>query len=446
MTNLVCQSWRRQHRLQARAALFAGSIALCACGAAGLLDQEAPNRVLADELDNPGNAQLLVTSAIGDFECAFVGYVIGGGLVSDELRDAQNSLAAWDFDRRTMNPAGGSSYPSGPCGDSQAPGVYTPLSTARFSADDVARKLEGWSDQDVPGRQNLLAQAYAYAAYTLVLLGEGFCSMAVDGGPELTRAQAFDLATQRFTSAVAAASGAQNGSIRFMALVGRARAALGRGDRATAMADAQQVTDPSFVLNATYSGATARRENSIWVSLFRGGFATIDDPFRSVTVPGPVGSIPDPRVPVAKRTAAAGDVRGHDGVTLIFATAKYPAISSPIAIAKWAEAQLIVAEVQGGQVAVDLINGLRHRAGLSAASDVSGGTAAAIQAQVVEERRRELFLDGHRLGDMIRSQLPLYPPAGRPFTPETAKGGVYGSQVCFPLPDVERLNNPNFSQ
>jgi hypothetical protein len=35
--------------------------------------------------------------------------------------------------------------------------------------------------------------------------------------------------------------------------------------------------------------------------------------------------------------------------------------------------------------------------------------------------------------------LPQEPAAGAPYT----KGEVYGNQRCWPLPDVERLANPN---
>jgi hypothetical protein len=70
-----------------------------------------------------------------------------------------------------------------------------------------------------------------------------------------------------------------------------------------------------------------------------------------------------------------------------------------------------------------------------------------VQAQVREERRRELFLEGQRLGDIIRFDITMTPPAG---TPYPVKGGLYGtdrgSQLCFPLPDVERNNNPNIQK
>ena len=89
------------------------------------------------------------------------------------------------------------------------------------------------------------------------------------------------------------------------------------------------------------------------------------------------------------------------------------------------------------------INAVRAtRPGLPA-YDATGQTLAQVQTQLVEERRRELFLEGHRLGDLRRYNLPFLPAAG---TPYPGGGGVYGTQTCFPLPDIERINNPNISK
>jgi hypothetical protein len=434
---------KKKSRAAARAAVavlaFGALGALHACKGSELLEQEAPSRVLSNTLDDPRNAQLLVTSTIADFECALAQYIVAAGLVGDELRDAQLGAAGWDHDRRTINKVGGV-YATNTCLQAQFAATYTPLATARFTADDVLKKLEKWTDAEVAGRQDLIAQAAAYAGYSLLLLGEGFCSMAIDAGPELTPQQVFTEAEARFTKAIAAAG--TNTSIKMMAYVGRARTRLNKGDKAGAKADAQQVIDPTFVKNATYSASTFRRENRVWDFLMRGAFATIDDPFRNVTVPSASGPIADPRVGSFKRVSGT-DVKGQDGTTTIWATTKYPLISSPIPIAKYAEAQLIIAEVDLGQSAVGIINNLRSRAGLTAASYVAGTTDAEILALVIDERRRELFLEGQRLHDIIRFNLPLYPAVGARFTSDVAKGGNYGTQVCFPLPDVERVNNPN---
>jgi starch-binding outer membrane protein, SusD/RagB family len=77
------------------------------------------------------------------------------------------------------------------------------------------------------------------------------------------------------------------------------------------------------------------------------------------------------------------------------------------------------------------------------AYDGTGQTAAQIKATIIEDRRRELFLEGHRLGDLRRYNLTFTPAAG---TAYPGGGGLYGTQTCFPLPDVERVNNPNISK
>ena len=64
-----------------------------------------------------------------------------------------------------------------------------------------------------------------------------------------------------------------------------------------------------------------------------------------------------------------------------------------------------------------------------------------MRAALIDQRRREFFLEGQHLGDAIRFSLPLNPPAG---TSYTGGRGTYGSNVCLPLPDVEKQNNPNF--
>src|SRR3954469_22547286 len=138
-----------------------GAIAVVAgaCYDAGkILDQDAPSRVTATDLDNPAYAQLLVTSAIGDFECAFTQYIVATGLVGDELIDAQLSQAGWDYDRRTVVPSL-PAYSTAGCGATQVPGYYTPLAIARATADKITTALEGWTDAEVAGRQDLIAQA-----------------------------------------------------------------------------------------------------------------------------------------------------------------------------------------------------------------------------------------------------------------------------------------------
>jgi starch-binding outer membrane protein, SusD/RagB family len=411
-------------------ALFAGT--LVACDQITSLDQEAPSRVVATDLYVPANAQLLVTSAVSDFECALAQYIIAAGLVGDELIDAQLSQAGWDYDRRTIVPSL-TAYGTSGCTSVQVPGYYTPIAIARATADKITAALEGWTDAEVPNRQLLIATAAAHAGYALILLGESSCSAAIDGGPELTPVQVLTEAEARFTKAITAAQAANNTDILNMARVGRARARVDLKKFAEAKTDAALVP-ADYVHNATYSQANARRENLVNTQMFRGLYSSVDPSFRGLTV----GGQPDTRV-----TVVDAGVPGQDGVTRIWRTTKYPTIASPIPIASGDEAIRLVAEadLQAGDVtaAVAGINKLRTKASLP---QYAGGTAAEVKTQLIDERRRELYLEGQRLNDIIRFSIPLSPAAGTPFP---VKGGVYGNQICFPLPDVERNNNPTLN-
>jgi hypothetical protein len=421
-------------RLAGLGAALAGvfCLTLAACSDITSLKQEAPGRINAGDLEQPESAALLVESAVGDFECALGDYIVAAGAVGDELANANLANRIWDFDRRTLLPTN-TVYSTQSCDDGD-PTVYTTLSTARFDGDNALRLLDGWTDEQVPGRIGLIATAAAYAGYSLVLLGEGMCSAALDVGPELSPAQILTEAEARFTRAIEAATTAGDDQTLNLALLGRARARLGLGNLAGAGADAALIP-AGFLVDATYSGAKTQRENLVFAVLYRDLLYTVDVPFRDVTFDG----APDPRVSVVD----AGTT-GADPTIEIFQALKYPAIESPIPVARWEEAQLILAEadVAAGDVggAVAIINTLHANAGLSA---YGGGTPDQVMSQVIEERRRELFLEGQRLGDIIRYDLPPFPAPGTPFPVGGTATGVYGTQICFPLPTVERDNNPN---
>jgi hypothetical protein len=114
-------------------------------------------------------------------------------------------------------------------------------------------------------------------------------------------------------------------------------------------------------------------------------------------------------------------------------------VAAFIPLAKYQEAQLIVAEaeIRAGNLAAALpiLNAERVRGSQVA---FTGVTAADYLAELIDQRRRELFLEGQQLGDIIRLNIPVQPVAGTSYH----FGGTYGTQICFPLPSSERLNNP----
>src|SRR5690349_9377665 len=149
---------RRSRTMTALAiAAFTGTLAACNLGDA--LDVDAPSRIPAGTLETPSNATLLVNSAIGDFECAYGAYVVAGGLIGEESVDGLQTADRYPYDRRSTQPSD-RRYAVSAC---DAVGVYTPMQTARVSAENVIRLLKKLTDADVSNRAQLIAKAAAHA-------------------------------------------------------------------------------------------------------------------------------------------------------------------------------------------------------------------------------------------------------------------------------------------
>jgi len=400
-------------------AATAGSSALAGCS--GLLDVTLPGRVDASALDNPVLAGTLVQSAIADFECAYNNYSALTALLTDEMQHASTTAVIREWDLRLIRADNGSNALL-LCGDF---GTYTPLQIARFQAEDALRRLESFTDAQVANRSSLMATAAAYAGYAYLPLGEGYCEMAIDGGPLLTPAQVLAIAERRFTQALTLGQTSQNQDAINLARAGRARARLDLQRGNDAVADAQLVPN-NFTALVTRDATPARRVNMLWDRNFQTSTFNVDPTFRNLTWQG----TPDPRVTVVNAGAVNPSLPG----VIVWRAAKVSANSSPYRLASWVEAQLIIAEVTGGQTAVGVINTLHQRAGIPG---FSSSDPAEITAQVREERRRELFLEGHRLNDLLRFGLPF--PSG----PHPIGGNLHGTTTCLPLPLIERTGNPN---
>ena len=418
---------RRSRAIGALSALLAVSTLLAACATDRYLDVNAPSRVPVELFDDPVNAGLMVNSAVGDFECAFGAAVTVQGIISDELGDAQLGAAAWPYDRRDANTQTNGSYGTAACTSNQTPGIYTPLSTARFAADNALTKLEAWSDAEVQNRGALIAQAALYAGFSYAMLGMSMCEAAFDLQAQVGQPAMFALAEQRFSTAITT-SGASAAVVN-AARVGRARVRLYQANATGAAADAALVPS-GFVFNAGAGSNDNRRYNRIFAATGQFGFYTVEPGSRALTTENGQA---DPRSATITTVTRAADNR-----QVIVEPAKYNAYTSPIRVASYDEAQLILAEAQGGASAVTIINALRAPVGLT---PYAGATdAASIRALIISERQRVLFVEGFRNYDIQRFNLPFSPPAG---TPYPIKGGFYGTTTCLPLPDVERFNNPN---
>ena len=416
----------------AMATVVGAALIVTACDTDRLLDVDTPANVPVSMLDDPKNAVLMVNSAVADFECALGGMVAVEGIISDELADAQLGAAAWPYDRRDANTQTNGSYGTNPCTNNQTPGIYNPLSTARYAADHALSNLNEWTDAEVPNRQALIARAALYAGLSYSLIGMAMCEAAFDLGPQVNQQGIFALAEERFTTAITTAQATQSTAVLNAAYVGRARVRLFLGNKTGAAADAALVP-AGFVLNASTDATDNRLYNRIYAITQQFGFYTVEDLSRELkTEKGEL----DPRSSTKVTATRPADAR-----SVIYVPNKYAAgDAAPLRVASYEEARLIMAEAQGGTAAVTIINALRTAVGLQG---YTGATdAASIQTLVIDERRRALFLEGFRNYDLQRFNLPFNPAVGAPFP---FKGGSYGNTRCLPLPDVERFNNPNIT-
>lgn len=416
---------RRSARIARHKAWAFLSIAtLCtAFACSNLLDVKAPDQINTSSLEVPSNAQLLTFSSIGDFDCAYAAYIVASGLMSNEFLETTLTASRWSYDRRDIDPLE-TSYSLNDCEDL---GTYTPISTARFTADHALGLLEGWSDTDVPNRQFLMAQAAVYSGYSRILLGEGFCTAAIAGGPQLTSQQVFASAQAKFDTAITAAQAAEDDSTLALAYVGRARAELDQGNNAQAIADASLVP-AGFVYYATYDGGTNHRANRVYTENNANGGVSVSPQYQAFGDP---------------RTASLPAGQATDHHTDLFVQQKYGSGSASIPIGSWIEAQLIIAEATGGSAAIGILNNIRSTIMPSLGSLAASSDPAVIKDDIASERARWLFLQGTHLFDVRRLSLPLIPNTGDSYSMIYHKGGNYGSENCMPIPAAETNNNPN---
>jgi len=409
-------------------AALAGLLGAVACS--DILSVDLPGRIPSELLGDPATAPTLAASVVADFECAFSNYVNSTSTLSDQFLGASGNLNAKNWGTKKIPEEDTANEQTG-CNGSY--GAYTPLQTARFQADDILERLLAWTDDEAKvALPPLRARVAALGAYAYTLLGEGYCAMRFDEEAGLhTPAEVLATAEAKFTAALALADVLTAGDVKTelqnLIRVGRARVRLDLANTAGAQADAALVT-PGFEFFATRSVDATTRFNDAWYAMAELGNSSVDPAYRDLKV----GAVPDPRVQVAAGPAVGLPELSFDGVTdLYVVTNKNFSRADPMRVASYIEAQLIRAEAAGGATAVGIINARRAALQLP---DYTGATdAASIKALILDERNRELFMEGgHRFNDLLRFHIAWK-------VGNDQNGVPYGPTTCMPLPLSERI-------
>lgn len=430
--------------LATRAARLLGlGAVLAAAACTDFLTAENPGAIEADRLNSLGYASLLTNGAIFGFQDAYDDVVYWNAQFTDELYNRAVFVEEGQIDRRELHQD--MTYINA--------FMYAPMQRARFQAEDAAARLKTIL-ADSAGRDLRVARALAYAGHSYIALGEMMCVTPIDLGAPKSSEDIFADAIARLQESaaiagaykaaaksrtpIAAADTLAADSVRYFALVGAARAALGRNDKARAIQFASEVP-PSFVFWNYYSENTPGQRNRTCERLTAGANATaLNTPFASI--------VGDPRVTVEPGTTGRGGIpRAPSSYSSYTGALPLGAAFTPtqaMRVASGLEARYIVAEAQGPTAATLAFVNERRAVGNQPAVALSGNQ---LMAELREQRARDFYLDGHRLGDLRRYKkyysVDLF-PAG-PY-PGGAPGAVYNETVdCWPLPINEILGNPN---
>lgn len=313
--------------------------------------------------------------------------------------------------------------------------IWTPLqraiATNELAIETLAKGTSAASDIN-------LARAYMNAGFGLEIMAEDFCQGAFLVGPPLTPTQVGDTAIARFERALAiggaaASAGVAEGTkVVNASNVGLARAYLQKKEYANAAAAAARVS-ASFVYNAIAVDDASNRglANGVHAYDVAGNYVVVPEAYRAMN---------DTRVPWKDSGKKAQDTQLE-----YFQQLKYSGYATPIRIASGLEAQYIAAEAKLQQgdanAALALIAARRTVGGQPA---FTGAGNAAILAELMDQRAREFWLEGKRLGDIIRNPTAItnFPVTGAAFYKPSM--GQYGSLTCLPVPLPEVLANPNF--
>lgn len=439
----------KQMNRAARGILAAGLLAWAGAlgGCDNFLSAENPGAIEEPALSDPRYIPLMVNGVVGEFQPMLPVGSYYTAVFSDELRNHHVFFEERLIDQRRVGPENGTHVFF----------VYNALHRSRFMADSVAGRLKVLL-ADSAGVDARLARVQAYAGYNYVLLGEWLCESPVNGSrPYSSQELLRDFALPRFDEAIAIATAARNragataaqqataDSILHLAKVGAARAALWLGDKPKAIAYATGVP-AAFEFRAYFSENSARENNPLWNRFSNGSGNTSGSVSNT-----PFAQLNDPRVP---HPAAAERVMDATNAFIPNSPSAYSTYNNTTVGAEWSraghmriasglEAQYILAEASGPTAeSISFVESRRMIAPTGVAA--TPVDAANFLASLREQRGRDLFLDGHRLGDLRRyvSQhgVNLFPTGTYP---GTTSGETFGDQTCLPLSLAEINGNPN---
>lgn len=441
------------HRFRLAMRAGAGALGLLAVGACSvqdsLLEQQQPQVISPTNVQNATGAVATYNGALGRLRTS-----LNGGdnntesiwnfeaLMSDEMRASDTFSQRIDADSRNTQTF-----------DAVLATLYQKVQQSRGYARDALNLLNTYVAND----KAKIGEMYLTMGFMELTLGQDFCNgiplgETVQGLPQytdpLTDAQVFQQAIARFDTALAGITATDVASVQVAnsLKVAKARAQVNLGQFAAAATTVAGIPT-SFAYLITYTQTTQSNE---WWQMFpnthRYSVGTSTDAVNAL----PFATANDPRVKVVLT-----GTNGFDN------TSPYNELQNwgredPISLVNGLDARLIEAEAQlalnnfaGMNTILNTLRATPPKYGNFAIAAMTALPVPLLKADAVDqfftEKAYWQYGRGERLNDMRRlvrqygrAVNTVYPTGTYP------KGGPYGNNVAFPVPDAEK-SNPKFA-
>lgn len=413
------------------------SLSLSACR--GLLDVTNPSAITEDALrGDDQTVQFMVNGVQGEFRREYAWLAAHSAAFTDEAIQG-HPWSPWNaYDQRNVTP-------DSPAYDGL---TYQLLERAVGTAEALLPKMETALGSRA-GSSVALARAYAYEGYSMLMLADWLCQAPIAMSKAYPSDEIYKMAGQKFEKAIAIATAAkgQQGAddILYTARVGNARAALDLGDKAKAIANATGVpADFSAWVRYTTDGSDWQMYNFMqWFAGYR-----FTGELDLALDPSHYSATSDPRIPFDPTPRRLGNGL-RDGF-LAYEPSSYSewapgkkalfGDNTSVRFASGLEARYIIAEAGGlSPAALRTFIDQRRATGNQSAF---AGTDAQLFTELLDQRFRDFFMDGHRIGDLRRYkklyQIDQWPKGTMPGLSQS-----YGTQECMPIAASEVQSNPN---
>lgn len=428
------------------------SLAVGACSTVDqLLEADNPGAIDESQLNDAALVTVMVNSVVGALGAWYDDpFIWRGSMFTDEQITGVNWENTARLSQRIVQ------YNEG-----DANNMFGSASRYRYLADSVAGRFRNLLEN--PQSDERMALVLAHAGYSYTLMAEVMCEATINVGAEVySPVQLANFAIERFEEAITVANAANAADVANLARVGLARAALLAGDDAKVMSAAgavasdfvswveynQEVSD-----NVMYVGVTGSNHRiGVHPNFLNGTFgeqgivATQTDPRVQHT---PDWSLGHNALTKLYKPFQSLPYSGYNGETI--AAGGEPILyerGTDIKLASYLEAMHHYYEAAGPTgtgpegSTLEFVN-KRRAFGNQEPVTLSGD---ALMAELRDQRGRDLYLGGFRLGDLRRWKaqgVGDFFPAG---THPTVEWGPYGDAECYPLPLSEYVGNPNISR